>query len=112
MCSLASAKLDFEKVIELKPSHSQAARELAALNELGAAVADLESLADRAAAAGGSIDQALAQQLLDRVYKSAPDCIVAQLLEAKLQMAQQNYEEVGARAEPTEQPLVCTLDSA
>uniref|UniRef100_A0A383VTQ7 J domain-containing protein n=1 Tax=Tetradesmus obliquus TaxID=3088 RepID=A0A383VTQ7_TETOB len=93
VCSLASAKSDFEKVMQLKPNHSQAAKELAALQELESAVKELAAVAAQSDSAGAAVDAAAAQQLLDRVYKTAPDCIAAQLLEAKLQMAQGNYEE-------------------
>lgn len=80
--------------MQLKPNHSQAAKELAALQELESAVKGLEAVAAQSDTAGAAVDAAAAQQLLDRVYKTAPDCIAAQLLEAKLQMAQRNYEEV------------------
>jgi len=36
------------------------------------------------------INQAVTNELLQKVYKFAPDCIPAQLLEAKLEMAQGN----------------------
>jgi hypothetical protein len=94
VCSLANAKSDFEKVIQLKPNHSQAVKELAALQELETAVKELEAVAAQTDTAGAAVDAAAAQQLLDKVYKTAPDCIAAQLLEAKLQLAQRNYEEV------------------
>jgi hypothetical protein len=94
VCSLASAKSDFEKVMQLKPNHSQAVKELAALQELESAVKELDAVAAQSDTAGAAVDAAAAQQLLERVYKNAPDCIAAQLLEAKLQMAQRNYEEV------------------
>lgn len=85
-----SARWDFEAVIRLKPNHSQASKELQSLAEVEAAVTELERMT-----AAGSFNEAAAQALLDKVYKAAPDCVPAQLLEAKLMMAQRKYEEVG-----------------
>lgn len=48
-----------------------------------------------AASEAGVFDEAAAEVLLAKVYKAAPDCIPAQLTEAKLMMAQRKYEEVG-----------------
>eukprot|EP00775_Hariotina_reticulata_P013415 gene13415-13543_t len=90
-CSLASAKADFEAVLKLKPTHSSAPKELAKLAELGAAVDELERMAEQAGQQ--QVNQAVANDLLQKVYKFAPDCIPAQLLEAKLEMAQGNYEQ-------------------
>lgn len=91
VCSLDDAKSDFEAVINIKPGHSQATKELQSLSEIQAAVTELEQMAS---AAAGGFDAAATQALLDRVYKTAPDCVVAQLLEAKMMMNQQKYEEV------------------
>lgn len=92
VCSLEHARSDFQAVARIKPNHSEATKELRLLSEIQATVAELEQMASVAAA--GAINAAAAQALLDKVYKIAPDCIPAQLLEAKLTMAQQKYEEV------------------
>jgi lipopolysaccharide biosynthesis regulator YciM len=79
-------------VLKLKPTHSSAPKELAKLAELQAAVEELEKIAEQAGQQ--QINQAAANELLQKVYKTAPDCIPAQLLEAKLEMAQGNHEQV------------------
>lgn len=92
VCSLSSAKSDFEAVIKLRPTHSQAPKELKTLSELQSAVDELERLSEQAA--DQQVQPDAARELLQRVYKVAPDCIPAQLLEAKLEMSQGNYEQV------------------
>eukprot|EP00878_Enallax_costatus_P025984 GHUV01027850.1.p1 GENE.GHUV01027850.1~~GHUV01027850.1.p1 ORF type:complete len:365 (+),score=138.23 GHUV01027850.1:272-1366(+) len=77
--------------MRIKPNHSQATKELQSLSEIQAAVTELEQITTSAAA--GAVNAVAAQALLDKVYKTAPDCIPAQLLEAKLMMAQKKYEE-------------------
>lgn len=98
MCSLEDAKSDFESVIKLKPNHSSAAKELSSLTDLQNAFQQLQQLQEAHAAAstaGGALpDVSSARQVLDRVYSLAPDCIPAQLMDAKLEMMQGNYEQV------------------
>lgn len=99
MCSVDDAKSDFESLIKLKPNHTTAAKELAALDDLQAAFQQLQQLQQAhtdAAAAGGPMPEASsARVVLDKVYGLAPDCIPAQLLDAQLDMLQGNYEQVG-----------------
>jgi len=101
MCSVTDAKSDFESVLKIKPNHSTAAKELAALGDLQAAFDQLQQLQQAhagaaAAAAAGSPqpDVTSARLVLDKVYSLAPDCIPAQLLDAQLEMMQGNYEQV------------------
>eukprot|EP00879_Flechtneria_rotunda_P016714 GHRR01017491.1.p1 GENE.GHRR01017491.1~~GHRR01017491.1.p1 ORF type:complete len:455 (+),score=141.28 GHRR01017491.1:1053-2417(+) len=90
VCSLTDAKQDFETVLELKPSHPQAPKELQTLSELQSAVDELQRMTS---AAAGSQVAAASEQLLERVYSIAPDCVPAQLLQAKLNMVQRNHEQ-------------------
>ena len=84
--------------MKIKPNHSAAVKELAALGDLQAAFEQLQQLQqaqEAAATAGPQPDLTSARQVLDRVYSLAPDCIPAQLLDAQLEMLQGNYEQVG-----------------
>jgi hypothetical protein len=67
MCSIEDAKSDFQNVIKLKPTHSAAAKELAALSDLQAAFEQLQMLQQvhaGAAAAGGPLpDVSAARQV-------------------------------------------------
>lgn len=99
MCSLEDAKSDFESVIKIKPNHSTAVKELAALSDLQTAFEQLQVLQQHqesvAATGGQQLDAAAARLVLDKIYSLAPDCIPAQLLDAQLEMVQGNYEQVG-----------------
>lgn len=94
VCSLTKAKSDFEAVLKLRPTHSQAPKELDTLGSLGRDLEQLEALQAEAEAAGGPPAPGAATELLARVYKVAPDCIPAQLLEAQLEMRAGNFEQV------------------
>lgn len=99
MCSVTDAKSDFESVLKIKPNHSTAAKELAALGDLQTAFEQLQQLQQAHTAAAGSPqpDVTSARVVLDKVYSLAPDCIPAQLLDAQLEMMQGNYEQVSTR---------------
>mmetsp|Transcript_4150 Transcript_4150/g.6839 ORF Transcript_4150/g.6839 Transcript_4150/m.6839 type:complete len:478 (-) Transcript_4150:697-2130(-) len=89
VCSLTAAEKDFSRVLELKPNHPSAQKELESLYTVRSRLEQVEGLA----AAG---DRAGARAALELLYEGAQDCLQALLLEAKLYMQDADYEQVVA----------------
>lgn len=116
LCSAASARADLSRVLELKPGHKAAEKELEGLLGLEEALAGLDAAeaAAEAAAGGGAEggsgsggsgenassssapDTAAARAAIARVLDAAPDCARAQLADAKLDFAADDFERVAA----------------
>ncbi|GFR39803.1 hypothetical protein Agub_g291 [Astrephomene gubernaculifera] len=117
MCSYAAAQRDFERVLELKPGQKVADQELKRTLSARTKLEQLEALErqlslqqqqQQASEGGGegggdasSNPAAAAVQALERIrptldalYEDSPDCLRAQLLEARLQLSAEGYEEV------------------
>lgn len=106
---MVDARADLDAILVQKPGHGPATRELEGLQQLGDDVQALQALGERAGAAAPQDSAAAlaaeAQPLLDRAYRAAPDCLPAALLEARLFMAQRQYEEVRCTARKLLSPL-------
>ncbi|KXZ44221.1 hypothetical protein GPECTOR_71g582 [Gonium pectorale] len=103
MCNYDAAEQDFARVLELKPGQKVADQELKRVQAARMRLQVLEAAAEEALAAhaagdtdiGASMRRAeQVQPSLDALYEESPDCLKAQLLEAKVQFAATQYEQV------------------
>eukprot|EP00955_Chlamydomonas_euryale_P086025 364187-Chlamydomonas_euryale.AAC.3 len=105
-CSTQKARRDFSRVLELKPEHKSAASELALTEQVEGLLAGVRARFE----AGGSLD-GIGDQL-QQVFDLAQDCTEAQLLDARLALANEDWDQVIAltgrllKGEPSSLPAL------
>lgn len=96
---MEAARADLETVLKLRPGHKAAVKELAVLEDLSGRLRQLQAQAGAGAGGGGTVVVGGADAIrpqLDAVYAAAPDCVAAQLVEARADAAARNFEQVWA----------------
>ncbi|CAM6043781.1 unnamed protein product [Sphagnum compactum] len=84
MCRFEEGERDFRKILELKPGHSSAGKELAQTAEARDTLAEAELFID-------TEEFTKAGEALDRVVSYSPECSQARLLKAKLMLKNKDY---------------------
>lgn len=87
MCNTVSAKNDFAKVLELKPGHKTATSEMALVGQVEGLLAIVTHRFE-----ANQLDGKEAE--LQQLFDIAQDCTPAQLLEARLAMRREDWEQV------------------
>ncbi|KAL3157708.1 hypothetical protein ABBQ32_012141 [Trebouxia sp. C0010 RCD-2024] len=83
-CDFSAAQDDFEKLLELKPSHKGAAKELSLLQQARQAL-------EQALASKGSVTAAQSKSALAAVFDVAPNCVDAKLLQAEVMLDEKDF---------------------
>lgn len=87
MCSTAAAQRDFLKVLELRPGHKTATSELQESQKVEALLAALEFKFEKNELDGIQSD-------LQTLFDVAQDCVKAQLMDAKLHLLRNDWDQV------------------
>lgn len=87
LCNVDQGERDFQKVLVMKPGQKAATQELEIAERLRNTLSTVNSYLE----AG---DTQAARQYIPTVYQDAPYCLEAQLVEARLFLAEENYEQV------------------